>query len=98
MNDLKHTVDKIYKKAQKLLEQKLQLEESVTKLQSEQGNLKLMLKEKDKLISTLNEELKTVKLAKQLSGHHTDNGFSEKINEMIRELDGVIGKLKTEKD
>jgi len=99
MEDLKHMVDGIFKKVQKLLEQKQALEQSIVKMQGEAAGLKTELKEKDKLITSLNEEIRTIKMTRQLVGNASGNEeFSDKITEMIKELDGVIGKLKTEKD
>jgi phage shock protein A len=99
MNELKHTVDGIFRKAHKLLEQKQAFEETIAKLRRESDDFKAALKEKDKKINALNEEIETIKLAKQLVDGTAGNGeFSDKINDMIKELDVVIHKLKTEKD
>lgn len=99
MDELKHRVDSIFRKAHKLLEQKQLLEDMIARLRHETDDLKNVVKERDKQIHALNEEIKTIKLAKQIiSGTAGDSEFSGKINEMIKELDMVIGKLKTEKD
>lgn len=98
MSELKHTIEGIYRKAQKLLEQKQALEHTIDKMQQETGNLQVELKEKDKMITALNEEIKTIKMVKQFAGGAGNEEFSGKINDMIKELDGVIGKLKNEKD
>ncbi len=99
MDELKHTVDGIFRKAHKLLEQKQTLEDMIIRLRRETDDLKVALKEKDKKINSLEEEIETIKLAKQLIGNmEGNNEFSEKINNMIKELDTVIHKLKTEKD
>jgi len=99
MDELKHTVDGIFRKAHKLLEQKQSLEDMITRLRRETDDLKVALKEKDKKINSLLDEIEMIKLAKQLVGNvDGSTEFSDKINDMIKELDTVIHKLKTEKD
>jgi uncharacterized protein YjcR len=92
MKDISVLVSGVREKAQMLVRKLNLLENENENLRYEIENIRLELKEKNQLITKLNERIKLLKIAGGVGGESTKE-VKLKINEMVREIDKCIAKI-----
>ena len=93
MNEEETLLSGIEYRVRKLIRETHEGREENSRLIAENGQLTEQLAEKNQVIRTLEDKLKTIKLAKTL-GSGTENEQAKlKIDELVREIDKCIGLL-----
>jgi predicted RNase H-like nuclease (RuvC/YqgF family) len=82
-------------KLRKLIAQYVELREKNENYQAEIRELTGIIEDQKKLIHTLEEKVKTIKLTKTLETKEGAGEAKTRINELVREIDKCIGLLNT---
>jgi phage shock protein A len=93
MNDLVTLVSGIEFKARNLINKIEQLENEVRKLEEENDELKLIIKDNKLKINQLENKNQIIELSKVLEGKEGSTKAKLRINELLREVDRCIGLL-----
>ena len=93
MNDLVTLVSGIEFKARNLINKIEQLENEVRKLEAENDELKLIIKDNKLKINQLENKNQIIELSKVLEGKEGSTKAKLRINELLREVDRCIGLL-----
>ncbi|MFH0892944.1 MAG: hypothetical protein V2A54_00795 [Bacteroidota bacterium] len=92
MSELESIIERLEIKVKKLLHLQKNTEAERQKLEKQFNDLKTEVNEKNKRIKELEEKIKTVKLAKTITGE--DNAdLKRKIREMKKEIDNCLKYL-----
>ena len=95
MDDYQIKLNGISKKIGVLIARHNELRVSYRQLEEENERLKKQLKAESKKYDQLSEDIKVVKLSKQISGGDDSNRaeLKKKINEFIKEIDNCVAML-----
>ena len=95
MESLSQHIAEIKVKLEKLLTQHSECKEANADLRDENERLESLLSEREQEIEDLQNKIKILKLAKNISGEETGEKteLKRKINEYIREIDRCIAML-----
>lgn len=93
MSDIALTADKLRSKIEKLVHLHTSLEAENAKLSHERQVLLRTIEEQKQAISSLEEQNRLVRLAKQLPGEKGNLDLKLRINELVREIDKCIALL-----
>jgi predicted nuclease with TOPRIM domain len=96
--NLNDTIVSIKQKIARLSDKYNELKATSDKLQTENDELELKLENKEEHIRQLEQQLKTMQVARIINNANPDEvrKLKVKINEYIREIDKVVHQLKSE--
>jgi predicted nucleic acid-binding Zn-ribbon protein len=93
MNQVEPVITNITKSVNKLLKEREEMREKLRKLSAEKDELKQLSSELDGRIAALENEKKTLSIAKSLTGSEDRGEAKLRINELVREIDKCIALL-----
>lgn len=93
MNEEETLLSGVEYKVRKLIREYHEIKEENSALKKEKDQLTEQLATKNEVIKTLEDKLKTVKLAKTLGSGTGNEQAKMKIDELVREIDKCIGLL-----
>ena len=93
MGQIGDSIIKINGKLDRLIDQHENIKKEKAQLQSENADLKAFVDNQQKQIAELENQLKMIKIAKQIDSGEGNKEVKQKINEFIREIDNCIALL-----